>query len=244
MMTCEDHEILISTFLDGELSREEAAVMLDHLIGCESCRGFYREAQGLQEIVQPLATGRRNPPPADLWNRIESRSRPRRLLTGRFLDVSDWGWKAAAILLVAFGLWQVGRIRTGPGPDASRTDGTAVVEPVQPATGGPGASSPGAPGSKMVAPAVSQRSGQPTASRQPVEVVLGGERGRMTDARFVELTTELLGADRRYHQAMLQVMREVQKSTRSQEAPAEDILRDPLRANGDQGAESSRRLPS
>ena len=209
MMTCEDHEILISTFLDGELSREEAAVMLDHLIGCESCRGFYREAQGLQGIVQPLATGRRNPPPAHLWNRIESRSRPRRFLSGRFPGVADWGWKAAAVLLVVFGLWQVGRIRTAPVQDAPRAGGTTAVE-----------------------------------HGQPMEVVLGGRPGQMTDARFVELTAELLGANHRYHQAMLQVMREVQESTRSQEAPAEDILRDPLHTNGERAGESSRRLPS
>jgi anti-sigma factor RsiW len=225
MMTCEDHEILISTFLDGELSREEAGVMLDHLIGCESCRAFYRAAQGLQEAVQPLVSGHRNPPPVELWERIESRSRPRRFLSGRFQGVADWGWKAAAVLLVVFGLWQIGRIRTGSGP------------------GAPGPGSPSPQTSERVAAPGAAESTAP-APGLPVEVVLGGAPGRMTDARFRELTTELLGADHRYHQAMLQVMREVQKSTRSQEAPPEEILRDPRHGNGEPAGESPRGLPS
>lgn len=203
MMTCEEHEILISTFLDGELSREEAAAMLDHLVGCESCRAFYREAQGLQETVRPLTSGRRNPPPAELWDRIESRARPRRALAGRLLEVSGWGWKAAAVLLVAFGLWQIGRIQTGQAPRVP-----------------------------------------PGEESRPVEVVLGGQPGRMTDARFVELTTELLGAGPRYRQAMLQVMREVQESTWNRESPAEDILPDQSHTNSEQPGESPRTLPS
>ena len=37
-------------------------------------------------------------------------------------------------------------------------------------------------------------------------VQLGEESGRMTDARFVELTREVLRSDRRYHSAMFQIM--------------------------------------
>jgi anti-sigma factor RsiW len=37
----------------------------------------------------------------------------------------------------------------------------------------------------------------------PVTIELGGDAGRMDDARFVEMTRELLQADRRYHRMML-----------------------------------------
>lgn len=42
-----------------------------------------------------------------------------------------------------------------------------------------------------------------------VEVVLGSDPGSMTDRRFLEMTTELLRADRRYHRLMWKVMQAV-----------------------------------
>lgn len=41
------------------------------------------------------------------------------------------------------------------------------------------------------------------AGTAPVTIELGGDAGRMDDARFVEMTRELLQADRRYHRMML-----------------------------------------
>lgn len=55
----------------------------------------------------------------------------------------------------------------------------------------------------------------PEARLQPgvtIEVGLGSARDGMDDTRFVELTTELLRADRRYHRKMLEVMQEVEGS--------------------------------
>ncbi|MEZ4648554.1 MAG: hypothetical protein R3E97_07155 [Candidatus Eisenbacteria bacterium] len=42
-----------------------------------------------------------------------------------------------------------------------------------------------------------------------IQVGLGEDKASMDDERFVELTTELLRADRRYHRKMLEVMQEV-----------------------------------
>jgi len=42
-----------------------------------------------------------------------------------------------------------------------------------------------------------------------LELVLSEDRGQMTESRFVELATELLKADQRYHREMLSVMRAV-----------------------------------
>jgi predicted anti-sigma-YlaC factor YlaD len=55
----------------------------------------------------------------------------------------------------------------------------------------------------------------------PIEVTLGEDRGRMTDRRFVDLTVELLRADSRYRQEMLQVLTTVSDKDERQEAPAD-----------------------
>ncbi len=45
------------------------------------------------------------------------------------------------------------------------------------------------------------------------EVVLGEDVGQMTDTRFVELTKEVLRADRQYHSAMHEIMAQVVRDT-------------------------------
>lgn len=49
----------------------------------------------------------------------------------------------------------------------------------------------------------------PARSASQVELVLEGSRGAMSEVRFLELATELLRADRRYHFAMQEVMEKV-----------------------------------
>jgi hypothetical protein len=46
-----------------------------------------------------------------------------------------------------------------------------------------------------------------------VEILLEGDEGRMTEARFLEIASEILRADRRYHEEMLQVMSAVAESS-------------------------------
>jgi predicted anti-sigma-YlaC factor YlaD len=55
----------------------------------------------------------------------------------------------------------------------------------------------------------------------PIEVTLGEDRGRMTDRRFVDLTVELLRADSRYRQEMLQVLTTVSEKDERPEGPAD-----------------------
>jgi anti-sigma factor RsiW len=48
MMDCEQIEELLSRFVEGDLSREEEALVNEHLPGCEKCRGelaLYRELE-------------------------------------------------------------------------------------------------------------------------------------------------------------------------------------------------------
>ncbi len=47
---------------------------------------------------------------------------------------------------------------------------------------------------------------QRAASGEILELTLEGDRGRMSEERFVALTAELLKADRRFHRKMLEVM--------------------------------------
>lgn len=68
---------------------------------------------------------------------------------------------------------------------------------------------------------------------QPIEVTLGGDGGRMTEQRFVDLTVELLRADSRYRQEMLQVLTAVGERGSGQEAPVDHDV--PL-PEGDDGA--------
>ena len=54
-----------------------------------------------------------------------------------------------------------------------------------------------------------------------VEIRLGENAGGMSDARFMELTTEVLRADPRYHAALYRVMEQVVRDTGVREASAE-----------------------
>lgn len=73
---------------------------------------------------------------------------------------------------------------------------------------------------------------------EPIEITLGEDRGRMTEQRFVDLTVELLRADSRYHQEMLQVLTAVIERGRRQEAPMDADVPFP---EGDGGEFDNRR---
>lgn len=68
----------------------------------------------------------------------------------------------------------------------------------------------------------------------PIEVTLGEDRGRMTEQRFVDLTVELLRADSRYHQEMLQVLTAVARGERQENPTDHDA---PLPEGEDGGAD-------
>lgn len=56
----------------------------------------------------------------------------------------------------------------------------------------------------------------------PREVVLGAASGQMSEARFVEIATEVLEAEPRYRREMLRVLAEVARETGRPEGPVED----------------------
>jgi len=59
----------------------------------------------------------------------------------------------------------------------------------------------------------------PPASASEIEVLLEQDQGEMSETRFVELTTEVLRADRRFHRAMLEVMEQVVAETATERSP-------------------------
>ena len=69
---------------------------------------------------------------------------------------------------------------------------------------------------------------------------LGADSGRMSDARFVELTAEVLRADRRYREAFYEVMRQVERDTSDDEGWA-DIHRPSEEAREERPAPESNR---
>jgi predicted anti-sigma-YlaC factor YlaD len=69
----------------------------------------------------------------------------------------------------------------------------------------------------------------------PIEITLGEDRGRMTEQRFVDLTVELLRADSRYRQEMVQVLNAVGEGSGRQEAPTDYDA--PLPERGDGGSD-------
>ena len=44
MKKCEEYELAISCYVDGELAREEKAKLFSHLASCERCTGFFEQA--------------------------------------------------------------------------------------------------------------------------------------------------------------------------------------------------------
>ncbi len=57
-----------------------------------------------------------------------------------------------------------------------------------------------------------------------LEVRLGESAGRMTEARFFELTREVLSADGRYHTALHAILEQVMKDTTASEASDEGMV--------------------
>jgi len=196
MNNCEHYEMLVSTWLDGQLDRSEQVECFDHVVRCESCRGFYVDARALDGLVASVRTpAEAEEPSRELWKRIEwATARERRKPSRRGLPL--WALQAAAVLVLAVGL-------------------SAIVW-----NGG-------------IAPAPEQ-----------AEVLLGQDTD-MTETRFVELTREVLGADRRYHSAMYEIMEQVVRDTTAgREASVEDMTQTTETGDDGESAESAVRIPA
>lgn len=48
MKTCEEYELAVSCYVDGELGRSENASLFSHLAQCERCAGFLEQAMQIR----------------------------------------------------------------------------------------------------------------------------------------------------------------------------------------------------
>ena len=180
---CEHYEQHVSTWLDSELDRAEQVELLDHLVRCEPCRGFYVEARaldGLAAMVREPSTSEASPS-TEVWKRIAAETGADRKQTSSARRLPVWAMQAAAAIVIAFGLGVV--YWSGIGSE--------VPEPSE------------------------------------AMVRIGEDAGEMTDARFVELTKEVLRSDDRYRSAMLSVMEQVTRDRGAMEASVEEYVREP-----------------
>jgi hypothetical protein len=99
-MNCEETQIEISSWVDGEIAPWDALPLADHLLGCAACADFYRRARSLDKAMVMAPTPRPArplpmPPPAD------GRLKGSRLAT--------WALPLAATVLLAIGGFALGR---------------------------------------------------------------------------------------------------------------------------------------
>lgn len=100
--SCDPFEILLSTWIDGPLERDEQLECLDHLARCEDCRRFYRESRALDGCLAQLRTpADAAAPSSELWRRIEWESRRDLKRPWR---TPSWIMQAAAVVVVSLGL--------------------------------------------------------------------------------------------------------------------------------------------
>ena len=183
--THESYEADLSALLDGELPRAELLPTLDYLVRSRRARDFYTRSRGLSGLLEASETkpGPTEPEAAPpLWPQIRRRAG----LGGKILAFPErlpaWTWRAAAVLVLAMGLWSLGgwlpELTTGPN---ASLDAVRVVQ-----------------------------------------VSLGDEAGKMTDERFVDLTTEILRSDDHYRAKMLEIMSQVADTSTAVEATTQD----------------------
>ena len=104
-MLCEKIEKWISDRLDGELSEEKTAILLDHLHRCESCRLYAENLERIHENAQSLELPQVSP---DYWKDFDARfktriSRSEQEKSTRVPLLLRWKWiLASAALIVVF----------------------------------------------------------------------------------------------------------------------------------------------
>lgn len=104
MNPCENYEVFVSSWLDDQLERSEQVEMLDHLVRCPSCRGFYARARSLEGMLAAIRTSQEEAQaPVELWERIADAA-AQAPAASWWRRPPAWAMRAAAVLLLAIGL--------------------------------------------------------------------------------------------------------------------------------------------
>jgi anti-sigma factor RsiW len=117
-MKCDQVQLSLDDFVDGQLSRAEAASIEDHLRGCELCSSQLAALRELRSRTASLASSIE--PARDLWPEIADRIESRKLVAGRFRHPLRSAVIAAAAAAVLVGAVIVGYL-------AGRQNGRSTV---------------------------------------------------------------------------------------------------------------------
>ena len=98
-MKCEDVQIKLSPYQDGELKLEEQEGIRTHLQSCQVCRGEYAQLQSAWEALGKLPEIRPSPL---FYERLVKRmnATPK----GRFLSGCQWGFQLFSPSAIQYGL--------------------------------------------------------------------------------------------------------------------------------------------
>ncbi|MDA8019233.1 MAG: anti-sigma factor [Thermoanaerobaculia bacterium] len=198
MNSCEHYEADLSAILDGEVEMVDLKRTLDHLVACPRCAEFYRRSRDLGQAVASSRETSKYPeesdaselmidPPPELWQRIaerapwnETESHPRSAITPASRSRRRALMEWAPRLAAAFVL----------------VLGLWMMQLVVRESGSAG-----------FFRETSEASTDHLAKDELTESRIGESLPEMSDERFVELATEVLEADPRYHYEMLAVMK-------------------------------------
>ncbi len=107
MKRCEEYEVELSAMLDGESDPATAVGLMDHVCQCSSCRDFFQELRSFQSLVDDMSPALAERPALE-GPAARSSQEPRRRWFGWLGAAPRWAWAAAAVVIVAIGLWAAG----------------------------------------------------------------------------------------------------------------------------------------
>lgn len=103
MKSCEQYEMLISAFLDGELSGDEKAEVAEHLAACPVCQRYFDDLVAIHDVLEREEA----PVPEGFADRVmagvRDTTQDRAVL--RFPHWRRWAALAACCAIAALALW-------------------------------------------------------------------------------------------------------------------------------------------
>lgn len=91
-MACEEFEVLLNGYIDGELKDPDLKRFEEHLAGCPHCRKLVRDYRRLKEVTTEM---RFKDPPQDIWNSYWQR------VFHRITRGAGWGFFLVGVVAVA-----------------------------------------------------------------------------------------------------------------------------------------------
>ena len=125
MRSCGEYELLISAFLDGELSGEERVELADHLTACPACQQYFDDLVAMHDAFDREEV----PVPDGFAQGVMDRVRetPQNGKVIRFPHWQRWTALAACCALVAVGVGSVYRQGSGVASQTAMADSAMVM---------------------------------------------------------------------------------------------------------------------